>query len=89
MEPPVLDVNNRIIVLDSREQKPLGIPWVRRNDRLDSRDMAKEGMVALGVLGSIAPAAADDCTYDHGHGLPTSEHRLPFRRMVDELIHRQ
>ena len=89
VKPPVLDVDDRLLVLDGGDQEPLGVPRIRRNDRLEPGDMGEDRVMALGVLRAVPPPAAHDRPHDQRHRLLPPEHGRPFRGVVDELVHRQ
>ena len=63
-ERPMLDHQHRVLAEDALEKQALGIEGGRGHGHLYSRQVRKPCMEALGVLGPLPPALADDGAND-------------------------
>ncbi len=62
----------------------LGRGWHHHGE---AGDMGKEGLEALGMLGTLAPATSDNHSYQHWDVEVSAEHVAILCRHVDDLIH--
>ncbi|MFN8543861.1 MAG: hypothetical protein U0807_06615 [Candidatus Binatia bacterium] len=86
VQPAVLEVDDRVVVLHRRDEEPFGVARRGRRDDLETREMREHRRQALRVLRPLAPAAPDDEPHDERHACAAAEHVVPLGGVVEELV---
>jgi len=85
----VLDHDHRIVVFHRRDHQAFAVARIGRHDYFQPGEMGKYGFHTLRMLRPLSPAAADYQAYDQRHLVPAVADVVGFRRVVDDLFHRQ
>ena len=86
IEPLRLEKDDRVIVLDRRDQQALGVVGIRRNDGLEATDVGEQRLRALAVgLPAIDAAAARHADHDRRKELAARPVAEP-RRLGHDLV---
>src|SRR5262249_22968406 len=82
VKPAMFEEHHRIVVLDASDKQPFGVVRRRGHDDLEPRNMRKPSMQTLGMLRTLAPAAADDHSYRHRYLGLAAKHVMPLRGLI-------
>ena len=85
----MLDIDHGIVIFHRRDQEALGVVGRGGHHDLEPRDVRERAVMALGVLGTVAPAAPHDGADHQRDWMSAVEHGAPLGRVIHDLVHGQ